>query len=168
MRRAHQKTLIRLLPLAALALLAPLAHAGDVYCMKKNGKYLQCSDFPFEGSVLVRRSGQGQIVGADEQPQAPTPSVASANANGGGSNSGAAISERLRQEQAQRAVKADVAATRAQQCKEATERYDRSIRAMKLYRTGPKGEQIWLTEAELDAARLEARNARDTACAGAR
>jgi hypothetical protein len=163
MRRHKPTTLSRLLPLAALALLAPLAHAGDVYCMKKNGKYLQCSDFPFEGAVLVRRSGQGQIVGADDQPAAPTPSVASAN-----SSTGAAISDRLRQEQTQRAVKADVAATRAQQCKEATERYDRSIRAMKLYRTGPKGEQIWLTEAELDAARLEARNARDTACAGAR
>lgn len=163
MQRHTCISLSRLLPLAALALLAPLAHAGDVYCMKKNGKYLQCSDFPFEGSVLVRRSGQGQIVGADEQPQAPTPSVASANAS-----SNAAITDRLKQEQTQRAVKADVAATRQQQCKEATERYDRSIRAMKLYRTGPKGEQIWLTEAELDAARLEARTARDTACAGVR
>ncbi|MEZ5458371.1 MAG: hypothetical protein R3E65_03250 [Steroidobacteraceae bacterium] len=145
---------------AAVLLLQPVAaQASDVYC-KTVDRRLQCRDTPFEGAVLVRRSGQSQIVGENLQPAPATPpapasSVAAVNAS---------VSERLQQAATSRAVQADVAATQAKQCKEATDRYNRAIEARRIYKTGPNGEQIFLNEAELTQARVEARNARDLAC----
>lgn len=147
---------------AVLSLQPATAHASDVYCKTVN-RSLQCRDTPFEGAVLVRRSGQSQIVGENLQPApaetpAPASSVAAVNAS---------VSERLQQAAATRAVQAEVAATQQKQCKEATDRYNRAIEARRIYKTGPNGEQIFLNEAELTQARVDARNARDLAC-GAR
>lgn len=144
---------------AVLALQPATAHASDVYCKTVN-RSLQCRDTPFEGAVLVRRSGQSQIVGDDLQPAPSQPastasSVAAVNAN---------VADSLRQAETARAVQADVAATKAKQCKEATDRYNRAIEARRIYKTGPNGEQIFLNEAELTQARLDARNSRDIAC----
>jgi hypothetical protein len=144
---------------AVVALRPATAHASDVYCKTVN-RSLQCRDTPFEGAVLVRRSGQSQIVGDDLQPAPSQPastasSVAAVNAN---------VADRLRQAETARAVQADVTATKAKQCKEATDRYNRAIEARRIYKTGPNGEQIFLNEAELTQARLDARNSRDIAC----
>lgn len=171
MRRALMLPNSPPLPLAAAALLgaavfllgaAPVT-ASDVYC-RTVGKSLQCRDTPFEGAVLVRRSGQSRIVGQEEiqgaPPAAATPDTAAAVAS--------SAVERLRREQAARDVAADVAARRAADCKRATEAYDRAIEARRLYRSGPNGEQIFLSEAELTQARIDARTARDAACGPAR
>jgi len=144
---------------AVVALQPATAHASDVYCKTVN-RSLQCRDTPFEGAVLVRRSGQSQIVGdnlqpAPSQPASTASSVAAVNAN---------VADRLRQAETARAVQADVAETKAKQCKEATDRYNRAIEARRIYKTGPNGEQIFLNEAELTQARLDARNSRDIAC----
>jgi hypothetical protein len=61
-------------------------------------------------------------------------------------------------------VQEDLTKKRAEQCKEATERYDRSIAARRLYRDGKNGERIWLTDAEIEQARVEARRDRDAVC----
>jgi hypothetical protein len=89
------------------------------------------------------------------QPASTASSVAAVNAN---------IADRLRQAETARAVQSDVAALQAQQCKEATDRYNRVIAARRIYKTGPNGEQIFLDEAELTQARIDARTARDIAC----
>ena len=144
---------------AVLSLQPATAQASDVYCKTVN-RSLQCRDTPFDGAVLVRRSGQSQIVGdnmqpAPSQPASTASSVAAVNSN---------VADRLRQAETARAVQSDVAATQAKQCKEATDRYNRAIEARRIYKTGPNGEQIFLNEAELTQARLDARNARDIAC----
>jgi hypothetical protein len=152
-----------LLLVAALPLGAAPVRASDVYC-RTVGKSLQCRDTPFEGAVLVRRSGQSRIVGQDELPieagAASGPAAVSAGV--------AAADERLRREQAARDVAADVASRRTAECKRATEAYERAIQARRIYKTGPNGEQIFLSEAELTQARIDARAARDAACAPAR
>lgn len=148
---------------AVLALGTRPLWASDVYC-RTVGKSLQCRDTPFEGAVLVRRSGQSRIVGQDELPaEAPAASGPAASSAGV-----AAADERLRREQAAREVAADVASRRAAECKRATEAYERTIEARRIYRTGPNGEQIYLSEAELTQARIDARAARDAACGPAR
>lgn len=167
MRRALVLPDLGPLPLAAAALLAAAVltlgaapvGASDVYC-RTLGKSLQCSDTPFEGAVLVRRSGQSRIVGQEElqDPAAATAAPTEATA------AAAAADERLRREQAARDVAADVAARRAAECKRATETYDRTIQARRLYKNGPNGERIYLSEAELTQARIDARTARDAAC----
>jgi hypothetical protein len=144
-----------LLGAVVLALGAAPVQASDVYC-RTVGKNLQCRDTPFEGAVLVRRSGQSRIVGQEEISAAAPAETAPA------------ADERLRREQAARDVAVDVASRRAAECKRATEAYDRAIQARRLYRTGPNGEQIYLSEAELTQARIDARTARDAACSPAR
>jgi hypothetical protein len=142
-----------------LLLQAPTALASDVYCKTVN-RNLQCRDTPFEGAVLVRRSGQSSIVGENMQPvAAPAPATTSSSAA-----TNTAVADRLRQAETTRAVQAEVASTQAKQCKEATDRYNRAIEARRIYKPGPNGEQIFLNEAELTQARVDARNARDTAC----
>jgi len=70
-----------------------------------------------------------------------------------------------RQEQATtKAVRDDVQKTRDQQCKEAEEQYRVAIESQKLYRIGKDGEREYLTSAEIDSARLNARRARDQVC----
>jgi hypothetical protein len=168
MRRALMLPSLRSSLLAAAALLgaavlasgAAPAWASDVYC-RTVGKNLQCRDTPFEGAVLVRRSGQSGIVGQGEASAAATAAATPAAASAGAT----AADDRLRREQAARDVAADLAARRAADCKRATEAYDRAIQARRLYKTGPNGEQIYLSEAELAQARVDARTARDTACA---
>jgi hypothetical protein len=144
---------------AVLLLQPPAAYASDVYCKTVN-RNLQCRDTPFDGAVLVRRSGQSSIVGENMQPVAPQRPAPATNV----AVTNTAVGERLRQAETTRAVQAEVAATQAKQCKEATDRYNRAIEARRIYKPGPNGEQIFLNEAELTQARVDARTARDSAC----
>lgn len=144
---------------AMLLLQPPAAKASDVYCKTVN-RSLQCRDTPFDGAVLIRRSGQSSIVGENMQPvpaavPAPTTNVTGTNA---------AVGERLRQAETTRSVQSEVAATQAKQCKDATDRYNRAIEARRIFKPGPNGEQVFLNEAELTQARVDARNSRDIAC----
>ncbi len=152
-----------LLALAAATLTGAPAWATDVYC-RTVGKSLQCRDTPFEGAVLVRRSGQSRIVGQEEMQG----DAAASAAPGAAAAGAAAADERLRREQTARDVAADVAARRAAECKRATEAYERAVAARRIFKTGPNGEQIYLSEAELTQARIDARLARDAACGPAR
>ena len=72
---------------------------------------------------------------------------------------------------AEKAVKQDVAKIRDQQCKDAKERYDKSIEARRIYKTvgGDKAkdgneDRQYLTDQEADAYRVKARQDMDEAC----
>lgn len=74
-------------------------------------------------------------------------------------------STQQRQEQTTtKAVRDDVTKSRDQQCKDAQEAYRVAIESQKLYRIGKDGEREYLTSAEIDEARLNARRARDQVC----
>ncbi len=79
-------------------------------------------------------------------------------------NSSAQISSQLAQEQAARTVKADVAKSKEQACKDATKVYDQSVASMRFYKEGKSGERTLLSDAEADAYRLQAFNNKQTAC----
>jgi hypothetical protein len=78
----------------------------------------------------------------------PAPALTAVNAN-----------PRMRE-----AVADDVANARAEQCKAAQEKYQNYVRSHHLYRAGPNQERIYLTDAELETERLNAKREADEAC----
>lgn len=62
------------------------------------------------------------------------------------------------------AVERDLQQARSEQCKLAQQRYKTYIESLRLYKEGPDGKREYLTENELSAARLEAKQAVDAYC----
>jgi hypothetical protein len=61
-------------------------------------------------------------------------------------------------------VRLEAAAAKTQNCEKAKLAYDKAVQALRIYKTDDKGNRTYLTADELDAARLQARSARDLAC----
>lgn len=61
-------------------------------------------------------------------------------------------------------VAQDLAVAHADDCAKAKETYDLYIRSRRLYKSGEGNERVYLSEAELDEARLNARRDMDSAC----
>ena len=150
--RPHALTVLPVL--AAVATLASfgLARAGDIYC---NNQGKECSDRPSPGAVVIRQTpvsgqlqSQGQVA-APERAQSPADSAAN---------------DRLREQARVAAVQKDVSAARTEQCKAATDKYQKSVEARRMYRMNKDGEREYFTDAEADAARLSARNEMEQAC----
>jgi hypothetical protein len=129
------------LPLFAAALMAVVAaQAGDIYRWKDADGIWHYSDQPVAGAERVSSGKRTQAV---ERQSATSTSPATAAPEGG-----KATVERVRE---------DVAADKAAKCKDAQANYEQTITARRLYKQGPKGEQIYLTDDEIDAARVTAR-----------
>ncbi|HKZ72748.1 MAG TPA: DUF4124 domain-containing protein [Steroidobacteraceae bacterium] len=77
------------------------------------------------------------------------------------------IAARLQQSTDSQAVRRDVEQARSEQCKSAKERYDKSVQARRIFRTGKEGEREYLTDAEADEWRLQARSEMQRACGAA-
>ncbi len=139
-----------------------LAAMADVYRWVDASGSVHYSDVPTQGAVLI--SGSSHTI---PRPRSDTASSSQnsvdaqrdrvAAANG-------AIDDRLNQENTARAVQNDIEKKRVEQCKEAMKRYDQAITSRRLYRLAANGERVYLTDAEIDKARVAARVERDTAC----
>jgi len=57
-----------------------------------------------------------------------------------------------------------VAETKDKQCKEAKDRYQKSLQARRIFKTDDKGEREYLSDADADKLRIEARETMDLAC----
>jgi hypothetical protein len=112
---------------------------------------VQYSDKWVPGSELIKTS---------ERTRTNAPAAA-AQARAAEQNKLAVSNDRLAAQQAQEnaaaAVKQDLSATRNEQCKTAKERYEKSIQARRLFKTGKDGERQYLTDQEADEQRLQAR-----------
>jgi hypothetical protein len=126
------------------------AGAGDIYC---NNQGRDCSDRWSPGATVIRTTAAGNTQAFEPAPPvaASAPVDASANA-------------RLGQDAAKAAVEKDVGALRAEECKQAKEKYQKSIEAHRLYRVNQAGEREYFTDAEKDQARLSARLAVERSC----
>ena len=60
----------------------------------------------------------------------------------------------------------DVASAHAEQCKAAQDRYTMYVNSRHLYREGPNKERIYLTDAELETERVNAKREADERCGG--
>ena len=72
--------------------------------------------------------------------------------------------EEAQGDKAAAAVQRDVDQVRSEQCKQAQERYKTYIESRRLYRETADGKREYLTDAELAAARIEAKKAVDDLC----
>ena len=124
------------------------ASAGDIFC---NNQGRDCSDRWSPGATLVRTSAAPQAASA-------APATSSAAFTDAGANA------RLGLDASRTAVQKDVSAARAEQCKQAREKYEKSVEARRVYRMNSAGEREYLTDAEAEQARLNARLEMERSC----
>ncbi len=119
--------------------------------------HVQYGDDPPDGvkAELVRLLGTREPT-AEPAAKAPAPSSAAAFAD-----------QALAQQKTaaeQQAVSQDVAAARQKQCADAQTHYTQLIQGRHIYTVGPHGERDYLTSEQIDAARLNAKQAVDNLC----
>jgi Domain of unknown function (DUF4124) len=142
----------RVLAISALVLAAAAttAHA-DVYRFIDAQGRVQYSDRWVPGSELIKTSDRNRTVSSEAaaaQRAAEQTKLTVSNDR---------IAAQQAQQNAAQAMRQDVAATRNEQCKQAKDRYEKSIQARRLYKVGKDGEREYLTDSEADEMRLQAR-----------
>jgi len=153
----------RLLIAIALAGLALTATAGTVYKWIDAQGQVHFTDRPPRAAdarviaVYEESSGEAEPTGESPPAEDTPPDTA-----GGDETSGPAETPPTREQVA--AVEQDVAKLRAERCKKAQERYKTYIESQRLYRVGKDGKRQYLTDAELTAARANAKRDVDENC----
>ena len=71
---------------------------------------------------------------------------------------------RLKEYATRQAVQKDVAAVRVDQCKQAQDKYQKAVAARRVYRLNKAGEREYLSDAEMEQARVAARLEVDRTC----
>jgi hypothetical protein len=125
--------------------------AGEIYRWKDVSGTWHYSDQPQAGAELVSRSGR-PVSSSTASPAAATPAAPPAPPI---DQSPPPVSDGVAAQ-----VRAEAAAIKSEQCKKAEENYKEAIQARKLKRA----DGTFLTDAEIDAYRLQARSVRDIAC----
>jgi Domain of unknown function (DUF4124) len=144
----------------AILIWLPLSAAlADVFKSVDAQGHVQYSDTPTPGAQLVRMNSQRVPIQATASP---TPSASRTPATG--SVSGDQVHQQLEQEAAAREVQNQVAQTRADQCKQATDIYNQSVQARRIYTTGPDGAREFLSDDEAAKARIAHKVEMDAAC----
>jgi hypothetical protein len=141
---------------AAPLVLSLLIGAGEVYRWKDANGLWHYSDQPQPGAELVKGARMPSATPAGSTPLPPPPAAARAEDPPPLPTVTPQVASQVRQE---------AASAKAEQCKKAEAGYQQSVQARRMYKTDDKGNRVFLNEAELDAARLQARSARDLACA---
>ncbi|HEY1725356.1 MAG TPA: DUF4124 domain-containing protein [Steroidobacteraceae bacterium] len=154
----------RVIAIAILIGLPLTVAMADVYRSVDSQGHVQYSDTPTPGAQLVRI--QHNTVRAEPAETTSASSTASASKPPTLTQTSGNIHEQLEQEAAERAVQNDVAQTRADQCKKATDAYNASVAARRIFKTGPNGERQFLSDDEADKQRLSNKVAMDDACKG--
>jgi len=124
---------------AALLGLASIAQA-DVWKWTDPNGTIHYSDNWVPGSVLVKTDARGSSAAAATAPSSS--------------------SDPAQDARDKRSVDTDVAKAQADQCKKAREAYDKAITSRRITRKGANGQTEFLSDAEIDAYRLQLLNAR--------
>jgi hypothetical protein len=145
--------------IAALAsFIAMTAQAGNVYkYVDAHGNTLY-TDKPIPGAILV---STGETKPPEAKSQSYAAQQAAQNANLAASNQ--RIADSQSDSRAAADVAKDLAASRAERCKQARSNYDKSINSLRLYRE-KDGQREYLSDAELAQARVDAKKQVDTIC----
>jgi hypothetical protein len=133
---------------------------ADVYRWVDDRGEAHYTDRWVPGSELIKSS--------KPHPAEPTPSVSQEQGRISKISSANQTPAAKQQQAAEAAVKADVAKTKEAQCKQAKDRYQKAIEARRIYKPGKEGEErVYMTDAETDAYRLQARNDVTLTCGSA-
>ena len=143
--------------LAALATVVISAHA-DVYKSVDAQGQVHYSDVWSPGAELIK-SDRGRLA----LNSAPAPSDEQKKPAAPNDHTPADAAAKLA---AQKAVNADLAAVKAEECKRLQDQYDKLIHARRILQAepGPNGERQYMTDAEADAERVKTKQAMDDAC----
>jgi hypothetical protein len=151
----------RAIAIAILVGLPLSAALADIFRSVDAQGHVQYSDTPTPGSQLVRMDNR----------RTPTPSLSSPSASASTKSStavqsGDQIHQQLEQEATARSVQNEVAQTRAEQCKKATDIYNQSVQARRIYTTGADGERQFLSDDDAEKSRVAHKVEMDEACKG--
>jgi hypothetical protein len=142
--------------IAATLLVALVAQAGDIFRWKDANGIVHYADQPVPGAERIsssRTAAEAEAAAAaagDPVPRKLVPPPPSA------ANTPAA--------QTSQKVREDVAAAKAEHCKQAQTAYEQSISARRLFKPGPNGEPVYLDDAQIDAHRVAARSEMEILC----
>jgi len=158
-----QRLLLAVLVAAASLWLAAPAGASAVYKWVDTQGHVHYSDRP--------PPPDGKLLSVEEASSSRPLTDRVANSPGPASSPPAPAASRsltpAAQAQLKDAVANDVANTREEQCKQARDRYDNYVRSRRLFKEGPDKERVYLSDAEIDAARVNAKRDVDEFCADA-
>jgi hypothetical protein len=144
-------TLTTVVGLAAVCIVATGAGQGDIYRWKDPQGNWHYSDQPQPGAELVRGT---------RKPPSATPAAAPAVAGTTAATTAPGATDPKTAEQ----VRQDVAVAQDENCKKADEAYNKAVQARRMYKIDAQGVKTYLTDAELDETRLNARTQRDAVC----
>ena len=139
----------------AAGLMGTVAQA-DIWRWKDPQGVFHYSDQWVPGSELIKASAI-RPPGAEADSPRPTPgdpNKIAANANA-----------QVQQQVTSRAVQEDLAKAREEQCKQAKDHYEKAIQARRIYKPGKDGEREYVTDAEAETYRQQARSEMEQACA---
>ncbi|MBK7251505.1 MAG: DUF4124 domain-containing protein [Gammaproteobacteria bacterium] len=141
----------------SLGLVTSIATHADVYRWVDARNEVHYSDRWVPGSELIK-------VDRSHAQTSTAPTARAPQSNGPPKGGEEPPRDRLAEAATADAVRSDVAKKRSEECDQARERYEKSIAARRIFKTGPKGEREYLTDAQADEYRLAARRDMDAAC----
>jgi hypothetical protein len=144
--------------LLTVSIVATAAGQGDIYRWKDVNGNWHYSDQPQPGAELVRGTRKPPPSAPATAPAAAATAGATAAANAAPNAPATTDSKTAEQ------VRQDVAAAQEENCKKADEAYNKAVQARRMYKIDAQGVKTYLTDAELDATRLNARTQRDAVC----
>jgi hypothetical protein len=145
---------IAALPVATLLVSSLATAGGEIYRWKDANGVPHYSDQPQPGAELIKSGSRRNDSAAAPTPAAPAPATTIAT-----DNSAPPLSREVAQQ-----VRQEAASAKAEQCKKQQEAYQRAVQARRIVKVDEKGNKVFLSDSEIDAARLEARANRDRAC----
>jgi hypothetical protein len=134
------------------------AQAGDVYKYVDERGTTLYTDKPVPGAVRVS-SGTQRPPEVVQRNQAAAQNASTTQLNA----SNQRIAEKQSNTRAAEGVTKDLEATRVERCKKSRAFYENTINSQRLYRE-KDGERVFLTEAELAQARVDARKTMEGIC----
>ncbi|HVP34713.1 MAG TPA: DUF4124 domain-containing protein [Steroidobacteraceae bacterium] len=138
--------MLRLVPIAVLTLAGASGLArADVFRWVDEQGVVHYSDEWMPGSTVVKTT-----VKPHSEPSAPP--------------SNARVGEQVANQANARAVQQDVARARDLQCNFAKDRYMKAVSSRRVYKEGKDGERLYMTDADADAYREQARKDVQDAC----
>jgi len=138
---------------ATILITASALAAGDIYRWKDANGTWHYSDQPQPGAELVVRASRPVADGASEAPTDSAPAMATDD------SASLPVSDAVAAQ-----VRTEVATAKSAQCEKAEDAYQKSVQARRIFKTDEAGNKVYFSDAEIDAARLQARSARDLAC----
>jgi Domain of unknown function (DUF4124) len=148
--------MFRTLAIAAALVGAMSVARADVYKWTDPDGHVQYSDQWRPGSVLIKTTVPSSAV-ADSEAATQTDQQKLAASD-------AAVAQEQAQRETEQTVKQDVAASKAQQCKQATEAYQKAIQSRRMYKQGQNGEREYVSDQEADAYRAKLLAQRKEVC----